>query len=207
VKVKLVKRISEELVERVGGRIGDGGLSEAERRMLRRMREAMAEAARQRIEERLSEINVSPDKAEAIRQQIAAAAREQFDQLKQNASDAVRKGLNAAEAKLGDAIRTGMEKAAEQSIEQDLNWIDPFVGVRANVVLSDQVVVSLKGDIAGFGVGSELTWRVYAGMRYKVSKAVHLEAGYRHMNIDYESGSLAYTMSMSGVLTGIVIEF
>ena len=34
------------------------------------------------------------------------------------------------------------------------------------------------------GVGSELTWRVYGGVRYRVSKTVHLEAGYRYMSIE-----------------------
>lgn len=46
------------------------------------------------------------------------------------------------------------------------------------------------GDVGGFGIGdaSDLTWNLVAGVTYQVSECMDLRAGYRTLDIDYNSG-------------------
>ena len=68
-------------------------------------------------------------------------------------------------------------------------WVDPIVGVNLRFPLSESVSLDVRGDIGGFGVGSKLTWQVFPYVRWRVAKAVALQAGYRVLSIDYEHGS------------------
>jgi len=42
-------------------------------------------------------------------------------------------------------------------------FLDPMIGVRATVDFTEKLSFRLKGDIGGFGVGSDFTWNALAG--------------------------------------------
>jgi opacity protein-like surface antigen len=93
----------------------------------------------------------------------------------------------------------------------DESWIDPVIGVRYTWPLGDQWSAALRGDVGGFGVGSDLAWQAMATLRWQTSSRVGWLLAYRHLDMDYESGSgnraFQYDMAMSGPALGVVISF
>ena len=71
--------------------------------------------------------------------------------------------------------------------EADASFVDPIVGMRFRRNLSEKFWVNLRGDVGGFGVGSDFSWFVNAGAGYIVSRLISLDFGYRIWDFDYES--------------------
>ena len=69
------------------------------------------------------------------------------------------------------------------------SWGDPFVGSRFRAPLSEKWGFTGRGDIGGFGIGSDLTWILSATLDYRVSDRASLVFGYRAWDVDYETGS------------------
>jgi len=94
---------------------------------------------------------------------------------------------------------------------KDESWIDPVIGVRYTWPLGDQWSAALRGDAGGFGVGSDLAWQAMASLRWQTSSRVGWLLAYRHLDMDYESGSgnraFEYDMAMSGPALGVVLSF
>lgn len=63
--------------------------------------------------------------------------------------------------------------------------LDPMIGVRIPVQLSQRWLMSMRGDIGGFGVESDLVWNVVFGLERRVSSSLALQFGYRLMRIDF----------------------
>jgi hypothetical protein len=95
----------------------------------------------------------------------------------------------------------GFEKKAEESKD----WIDPFIGLRLKVGLTKRLLFMLRGDIGGFGVGSEFTWNTSAVLGYSVSRVVSLWLGYRALGMDYESGSGFNKFKFDGIMHGPIL--
>jgi hypothetical protein len=90
-------------------------------------------------------------------------------------------------------------------------WIDPFVGVRMRLDLSDKFSVSLRGDVGGFDVGSKFTYNAVGLVGYNISRVVSIWLGYRVLGVDYESGSglnkFKLDVNFYGPITGIIFRF
>ncbi len=78
---------------------------------------------------------------------------------------------------------------AGPSINETLDWVDPMVGARVTWRPAEDWELGLRGDVAGFGLGSELTWNAIASLGYYVAENLRLSGGYRVMDIDYDEGS------------------
>jgi hypothetical protein len=84
------------------------------------------------------------------------------------------------------------ERGPQRSASVD--FVDPFVGGRWSVRLIDDLALFFRGDIGGFGAGSELAWSLLSGFRYDTSWTlgggrISALAGYKVYDFDYESGS------------------
>jgi len=69
----------------------------------------------------------------------------------------------------------------------DETWFDPVVGVRFTLPEAGRWDLSLRSDIGGFGVGSDLTLQVLPIVGYRLSSTVTLAMGYRFISVDYEN--------------------
>jgi hypothetical protein len=69
----------------------------------------------------------------------------------------------------------------------DGGFTDPIVGARFRRYLSEKLWVNVRGDVGGFGAGSEFSWSVSAVGGFRVSKLISLDFGYRIWDFDYES--------------------
>ena len=99
----------------------------------------------------------------------------------------------------------GISGGPSGSDSQD--WLEPLVGGRFKTDLSDRWIFSVRGDIGGFGVGSDFTWQVIGHFGYHLSDRTSLALGYRHLDIDYDKGDFKFDGEHYGPLVGITFHF
>jgi len=98
----------------------------------------------------------------------------------------------------------------------DKDWFDPLIGARAFFDLSEHWTLALKGNVGGFGVGSDFTWGAMGtiGYRFRLfseKNNARAAAGYRAIYQDYTDGSgddkFKWDVTFHGPILGLVIEF
>jgi opacity protein-like surface antigen len=85
--------------------------------------------------------------------------------------------------------------------------VDPVIGARFGARLTESLSARTAADIGGFGVGTELSWNVFAGFGYAFTPRIQGELGFRYLSIDYESGSLDLDMQLYGPAAGVTVKF
>ena len=58
-------------------------------------------------------------------------------------------------------------------------WFDPILIARFKTDIKDKWLFQLRGDLGGFGVGSEFTWQLQGYVGYRFTRVFQLSAGYR----------------------------
>jgi hypothetical protein len=87
-----------------------------------------------------------------------------------------------------------------------LEWVDPFVGLRVRHQLAPGSELQFLGDIGGFGIGSDLTWQLFAGYGFDFWQSnLHGVIGYRALAVDYSQDSEANKNSLDLILHGPVV--
>jgi hypothetical protein len=89
------------------------------------------------------------------------------------------------------------------------NWVDPLVGGRMEGALSPKAVMTIAGDVGGWGTGSQLEYQVAGLLGYKIKPAMTLQAGYRYMYFDYQKSGGASAIvktAMSGIILGVTLN-
>lgn len=90
-------------------------------------------------------------------------------------------------------------------------WFDPIVGGRLMTDLTKKLVFTLRGDIGGFGISSDLTWNVSAVLGYRFTKLFSLWGGYKALGTDYTTGSgsdlFKYDTVTQGPVFGLGFSF
>jgi hypothetical protein len=90
-------------------------------------------------------------------------------------------------------------------------WIDPTVVARATFPLRGNWFFQGRGNIGGFGIGSDLVWQVQADVGYRHSDKWLFTFGYRIIDIDYDHGSGAdrfvYDMQTFGPVLKVGYSF
>ena len=113
---------------------------------------------------------------------------------------------------LADKLKDGLDNSF--SLAED--WWDPYVGVRARWNLTKAFYLTAKGDIGGFGAGSQLAWElvgvfdIYLGMLG--SARTDLLLGYKVYDFDFETSSkkarsVQLQQTLSGPIVGIGWKF
>lgn len=89
---------------------------------------------------------------------------------------------------------------------QTQGWVDPVLGARFRLNLNKGFFTNLSGDAGGFGVGSQLTYQIYAGFGKEFKKKFSALLGYRYLFVDYKSGGFLYDVHMQGLQAGFNIR-
>lgn len=117
--------------------------------------------------------------------------------------------LNSVKAGV-DLVKTFGNPTAE---ERSLNptWIDPIIIVRSKGIVYEKWLLQFRGDLGGFGIGSDFAWQLQAYAGYQFSKLFQLTAGYRIISIDYDKGSgsdrFRYDINTSGPVIRLGFTF
>jgi hypothetical protein len=94
---------------------------------------------------------------------------------------------------------------------RDADWVDPLVGLHYQAPLDGKWSVSLRGDVGGFGVGSDLTLHGWATLVRQNTDAFAWYFGYRYIAYDYETGSglnrQRYDLEQHGPGIGVAWSF
>jgi hypothetical protein len=98
--------------------------------------------------------------------------------------------LNSLDTKVDLITKDGIggaTQARNKSITQ--TWVDPILIARIKSDPSKKFIYQFRGDIGGFGIGSDLAWQIQAYAGYRFSKLFQLTGGYRVISADYNKGS------------------
>jgi hypothetical protein len=87
----------------------------------------------------------------------------------------------------------------------DRTWVDPVAGLRLRANLGNGFGLSAYGDI---GAGSSRqTWQLRGTVDYSFNQNWSVSVGYRHLAVDYRSGSYVFDTALSGPIMGISYKF
>ncbi len=92
------------------------------------------------------------------------------------------------------------------------DWIDPFVGARVRWGLTKNLLLVVRGDVAGIAGGSESSWNAVGTVSYSVTDSFSAGAGYRAFYDHYEHGNgildkFEYNANMKGPFVGVGFTF
>ena len=85
------------------------------------------------------------------------------------------------------------------------DWLDPLIGARWLWGFSDGWSLIARGDIGGFGIGSEFSWQAVGLVEWQPWKYASFIAGYRALGEDYEDGSGKDYFNFDATIHGPVI--
>ncbi|MGL5035535.1 MAG: hypothetical protein ACRC6M_17250, partial [Microcystaceae cyanobacterium] len=104
--------------------------------------------------------------------------------------------LNAINAAIEDVNFNLGSKSFSPSLErintdQDRTWIEPMLGGKLGLQISDPITFWIRGDASGFGMAgdTDLSWNLLAGMDWWVNSMTSLQLGYRFYEINYKNGT------------------
>jgi len=91
------------------------------------------------------------------------------------------------------------------------DWWDPIVGATLTLPLGEHFSLNVRGDIGGFGLGSDFTWQAFPYVNWQFTKWGSLQLGYRWIYADYETGSgsnrFKYDVLTQGPQLGVTFSF
>ena len=113
-----------------------------------------------------------------------------------------------------NSIELELDPANAESRSADHDWLDPIVGVKFGLPLSEKWHFKANADIGGFGVESDLTWSATAVFGYDFELfgiPATVMAGYRAISWDYSEGSgeeeFVFDMTQHGPILGMSLRF
>jgi len=86
-------------------------------------------------------------------------------------------------------------------------WVDPVIGVRGRYAIGERTSLFALGNIGGFGMGSEFSWEVTAGVSHDLTERLTGEAAFRSLSIDHDAGAVDQTIEMYGPMLGLSVRF
>jgi hypothetical protein len=86
-------------------------------------------------------------------------------------------------------------------------WIDPVIGARARVAISDNWFATAFADVGGFGGDSDLTWQAFASLGYQFNPRWSVLGGWRYFSTEKEMDGLDVRTEFSGPLVGFTARF
>jgi hypothetical protein len=139
--------------------------------------------------------------------ELSAALREQA----QGKTDALRARAQARvegiKREMSRKIARTLESQLDRTVSRTDDWFDPYIGLRGRYNFTDRLYLTAKGDVGGFGIGSELNWQAEGALGFQLTPSIFAEAGYRALGIDNEDNGLTYDTITHGAQVTAGISF
>ncbi len=91
------------------------------------------------------------------------------------------------------------------------DWVDPLVGLRYAMPLGERWALVARGDVGGFGIGSDFAWHATVFASWQVSEHGSVLLGFRYLDVDYDDGSgsgrFLWDVSEGGPAAGFAWRF
>ena len=97
--------------------------------------------------------------------------------------------------------------AADVDVDKNQGWTDPFVGGRLTYAAGEKVTLSLRGDIGGFGIGSDLAWNAVGAASWAFAENWSAVLAYRLLDMDYDHNGFKYNVRTDGPALGVTYAF
>ena len=113
--------------------------------------------------------------------------------------------------------QNGLELRRNRAVARSgtVDWVDPLVGGRVRMEIAPGHELFVRGDVGGFGVGSQFSWQAVGGYSfdYAVQNGITYSGliGYKALYADYAQGQgrrrYEFDMLMHGPVVGISLRF
>lgn len=107
----------------------------------------------------------------------------------------------------GDVLHAGESRTTSDSED----WIEPFIGAKIGIDLTERWSLILRGDVGGFGIsGAQFAWQTaaLAGYRWRMDGwDLRAFVGFRALGQDYSSGGFGWDVISYGPLLGVQFAF
>jgi hypothetical protein len=107
-------------------------------------------------------------------------------------------------------MRTELEVRGGPTVDSSESWVDPLLGARIGLDLTDRWLIAGEGNFGGFGVGTDFTWNAQAYVGYETSlfgRPTTFWLGYRALYQDYHHNNFEWDVTMHGPVLGTAIRF
>lgn len=93
------------------------------------------------------------------------------------------------------------------NVSDGSNWFDPLIGLKFKHQIASNKALSFKGDIGGFGVGSDFSWQLAGIYSYDFGEKNGVTwsglLGYRAISSDYSDDDFGYNITQHGPVLGL----
>jgi hypothetical protein len=96
--------------------------------------------------------------------------------------NSVNAGVDIDVAKTGGGT-TNHQKSISSS------WVEPMLIARIKNKPGEKFLYQFRGEVGGFGIGSDFAWQIQASAGYRFSELFQITGGYRAIGLNYETGS------------------
>ncbi|OPX98771.1 MAG: hypothetical protein A4E60_02980 [Syntrophorhabdus sp. PtaB.Bin047] len=106
-------------------------------------------------------------------------------------------------------LNARLDTGSNLNPSETTGWVDPIIGATLNTDITEKIVFNVRGDIGGFGVGSDFSWNALAVLGYRFTKDITGLMGYRALYVDYKAGtsSIRYNATIHGPVLGLCFSF
>lgn len=97
-------------------------------------------------------------------------------------------------------------------ISRDQDWVDPVFGGRIYFNVTERFTAGFRGDIGGFGLGSDIAYNLQPGVGYQFSDLFTVMLQYKYLYTRYDNeidgiNAFSYDAATNGPLLGLVFRF
>ena len=96
---------------------------------------------------------------------------------------------------------------AAQRVRVRETWVDPLIGGRARVAITDRWFATAFADVGGFNAASDLTWQGLATVGYQFNERWSVQGGWRYVAIQKKMQGRDVQTDFSGPLLGLTARF
>ncbi len=107
-------------------------------------------------------------------------------------------------------LRVELEVRGGRQFEENETWVDPVVGTRFGVDLTERWLLAGAADVGGVVAGSDYSWNVQGYLAYRTQlfgRDTVLSLGYRALHTKYDHGNFEWDVTQHGPILGTSIQF
>jgi hypothetical protein len=97
--------------------------------------------------------------------------------------------------------------SAGRTRDRNKDFVDPYIGIRSRMHLSDKYDLSGMATVGGVGVGSNLMATAELILEYRLDETWSVFGGYRAYYYDYDEDDFEWNVTMHGPVIGVAARW